>query len=84
MKQKKQRRQRPRSRAYVALGSNNFWYDLTIGTLADAKAEARKVFDPDRGFDYGDPESSHQPDTPEELIIFEVKEVARLRGEYYD
>lgn len=57
---------------FVILGSNNFWYAIE-DSLEDAKKLAKSIKNGDG--DYSNPESSYIPDTPDDVYIYEAKQV---------
>lgn len=57
---------------YILVGSNNFWYALCT-SLKEARNRKKEILDGETG--YADPETGHTPEIPEEVYVYQVKEI---------
>jgi hypothetical protein len=60
---------------YLVIGSNNFWYAIE-NSLKDAK-KTMHIVKSDNGA-FSDPETGHTPDVPENVYIYEAKEIKSI------
>jgi hypothetical protein len=65
----------PEEKRFVILGSNNLWLETIVGTEKDAmkslKAMKKKV-------NTGECDGSEEMGDAEQILLYEVKEIARL------
>lgn len=61
---------------YLIIGSNNFWYASCLKSLAEVKAEIKKI-KKEKSW-YADPESGYEPDLPEKLYIYKAEETKQV------
>ena len=70
-------------KVYIIVGSNNFWYTM-CNSKKGAIDEANKLMSGDTETIYGDQESGHVPNPPEELFIYKAEEIKRISHEDYE
>ena len=66
-----------RPQQYLVIGSNNFWYAIA-NSKKEAKTIAKEImedFSDEESNHYKDPESGNRPFRPEEIYIYQAKEL---------
>ena len=78
-KQKAKEKQEEKQEVFLVIGSNNFWYSM-CETLKEAKKIRKQILKYKSRYDegnigYEDPESGHNPLTPNEVYIYKSTEI---------
>ena len=66
------------NKEYLVVGSNNFWY-ASARSKTGALKIAQDVMNGHKN-SYEDPESGHTPDIPENVYVYEAREVDRVES----